>query len=556
MPTGARLFAQTLTQLKIQRVFTLVGDHLNEVLRECAEAGISIVGMRHESGVTHAADAYARVTRKPSVSLVTGGPGHTNSLTGIATAALACSPLIAVSGSRARAVADRNGFQDIDQIGMAKPVVKWAAEPPGAGQIPFYLRRAYSESISGRPGPVHLSIPVDVFTEEARREVAPVAAVAHFLPAPNEDDIERAVALLRASERPLMLAGSGVWWSDAGEELKAFVESQSLPLFTITMARGVVRDDHPLCFGFGDPALNRGSHGPFQEADVIVIVGKRIDFRLALGSGRVLSSAAKIIQIDVHPQELGFNRAVEVGIVADAKQALRSLNVAMHGPAKQRLGWMSYLAEQRSEWQAKLSGAAEDRALPAHPAAVFREISSALPEETAIAWDGGDFTHWGRSMTPALVAGGWVRLGPLATIGAALPNGIAMKIANPQTPVAVITGDGALGFYIAEMDTAVRLGLALVIIVGNDSGWGLERELQSKYFPKGSGTVACELRPTRYDLVMKGFGGEGETVERIEDIAPAIAWAFASGKPYCVNILVRGVRSPFTEWLMEGKKAQ
>ena len=167
MPNGAELFVQAAAQLGLDPIFTLVGDHLNEVLAAAARAGMRVVDMRHESGVTHAADAWARIHRRPALSLVTGGPGHTNSLTGIATANLAGSPLIAVSGSRARGLADRQAFQDIDQVGMTRPVVKWAAEVPSAREIPFYLRRAYTEANSGRRGAVHLTIPVDVFTGSA-----------------------------------------------------------------------------------------------------------------------------------------------------------------------------------------------------------------------------------------------------------------------------------------------------------------------------------------------------------------------------------------------------
>src|SRR6266487_979844 len=188
MPNGAELFVRAATQLGLDTIFTLVGDHLNEVLVEAARQGMRIVDMRHESGVTHAADAYARIHRRPALSLVTGGPGHTNSLTGIATANLAASPLIAVSGSRATHLGDRGAFQDIDQVGMAKPVVKWAAEPPSAAQIPFYLGRAYQEANTGRKGAVHLTIPVDLFsakTETPSAVPAPMEAAA----APDAGDV-------------------------------------------------------------------------------------------------------------------------------------------------------------------------------------------------------------------------------------------------------------------------------------------------------------------------------------------------------------------------------
>ena len=179
-------------------------------------------------------------------------------------------------------------------------------------------------------------------------------------------------------------------------------------------------------------------------------------------------------------------------------------------------------------------------------------MREALPREVLYSWDGGDFVHWGRAILPARKPGGWLRLGPLGTIGAALPNALALQLAHPGQPVAAITGDGALGFYLAEMDSAVRHKLPIVVIVGNDGGWGLERELQS-FATGGAPTVACELRASRYDVVMQAFGGGGETIETVEQVRPAIERAFAAGGPYCLNVRIRGVRSPFTDWQIAGK---
>jgi acetolactate synthase-1/2/3 large subunit len=184
---------------------------------------------------------------------------------------------------------------------------------------------------------------------------------------------------------------------------------------------------------------------------------------------------------------------------------------------------------------------------------VHAELRKSLPQGVLFSWDGADFGHWGRAIIPALMPGGWVRLGPLGTIGAALPNVIALQLANPGKPVALVTGDGSLGFYLAELDTMVRHSLPVVIIVGNDGAWGLERELQNEFFPDQP-TVVCELRRTRYDIIMKGFGGEGENIETIDEIGPAVRRAFASGRPYLLNVNIRGARSPFTEWQIAGKK--
>jgi acetolactate synthase-1/2/3 large subunit len=203
--------------------------------------------------------------------------------------------------------------------------------------------------------------------------------------------------------------------------------------------------------------------------------------------------------------------------------------------------------ELRAASEARLEAADADAAV------FFRAMREALPRDVLFSWDGGDFAHWGRALLPARHAGGWLRLGPLGTIGSSLPNAIALQLAHPGRRVVAVTGDGALGFYLAEMDTAARFKLPIVLIVGNDAGWGLERELQS-WGTGGAPTVACELQSARYDLVMKAFGGDGETIERPEEVRPALGRALASRVPYCLNVKIRGARSPFTDWQIAGKK--
>jgi acetolactate synthase-1/2/3 large subunit len=552
MPNGADLFVDAASALNLDTIFTLVGDHLNEVLAAAARKGMRIVDMRHESGVTHAADAWARVHRRPALALVTGGPGHTNSLTGIATAQLAASPLIAISGSRATGMAHREAFQDIDQVGMARPVVKWAAEPPHANQIPFYLRRAYEIANSGRKGAVHLTIPVDLFTQAAQVSKTVDASAGE---PPHPGNLRDAVEMLRSAERPVAIAGSGVWWSGAGDALRGFVEHTSIPLYTITMARGIVPDDHPLAMGYADPALNHAVHTAFREADLFLVIGKRIDYRLAMGGARLFPPDARFIQVDLHANELGLNRRLDVAICADARAALETLLDTAGPQPWQTRPWLERVRELRRAWEEKLTTISADSASPMHPAAFYRELREALPRDVLFSWDGGDFAHWGRAMLPAREPGGWLRLGPLGTIGSSLPNSVALQLAHPGRPVTAITGDGSLGFYLAELDTLVRHKLPVVIIVGNDAGWGLERELQ-QWATGESQTVACELQAARYDLVMKAFGGGGETIERPDEVRPAVARAFAAGVPYCLNVKIRGVRSPFTEWQIAGKSSQ
>ncbi len=542
MPTGAELFLDAIQRHGIQEIFTLVGDHLNDVLLCAGVRGLRILDMRHEAAVVHAADTWARTNRRPALSLVTGGPGHTNSLTGIATAFAAGSPVLTVSGSRASTQAQRGAFQELDQMGMVRSVVKWAAEPVAASQIPFYVGRACTEAMAGRPGPVHLTIPVDLFAAKTDGAASYPSLVLPAPPEPNLRDVVKTLSLLKTAERPVIIAGSGVWWSGAEAELRALAEQTRVPVYTVTLARGIYSDDEPLAFGYADPSLNRAAARAFAEADVVLVLGKRVDFRLSFGSSRVFAESAKFIQVDIHPAEIGMNRRVDVGICADVKATLKAMLAEIGDEQWPEKPWLRRVRDLRTEWNSWLSGAADDDT-PIHPSALFAELRETFPKDILYSWDGGDFAHWGRAILPATKPGGWVRLGPLATIGAALPNGLALQMANPDKPVVVITGDGSLGFYIAELDTAVRHNLPIVIIVGNDAGWGLERELQGR-----DRTVGCELRPTRYDVVMQGFGGDGENITSLAEVRPAIQRAFAARRPYLLNVNVRGVRSPFTRW--------
>ena len=551
MSSGAQLFVDSLRRLGIEEIFTLVGDHLNEALSRAAAAGLRIIDMRHESGVTHAADVFARARRRPAVSLVTGGPGHTNSLTGIATAYLMGSPLIAVSGAAPLAAAGRQVFQVIDQVGMAAPVVKWCAQASTPAQVPYLLGRAYNEAAAGRMGPVHLSIPVDVFGGETNAPSPLPQPLPAAAPAPAARDIGRALAILRAAERPVVIAGSGVWWAGAGRQLRRFLNRTKLPHYSIAMGRGIVSDEHRYAMGYADPALNRAAIRAFREADAVLILGKRLDGRLALGGAKLFDPRAKFIQTDIHPQELGHNRPLVVGICAGLGATLEAMNAATgKEPWKARRAWLGRQRAWRDEWRAELAARAAERGPHLHPAAFFFELCRHLPD-CLYSWDGGDFVHWGRCILPATRPGGWMRLGPLATIGAGLPNAVGLQLANPNERVLMMTGDGSLGFYLAELDTLVRHNLPVVIIVGNDAGWGVERELQGAI--QGT-TVACELRRTRYDLVMKALGGEGENIESLRQVGPAIRRAFASGKPYLLNVNIRPARSPFSEWAIRRKK--
>ena len=546
MPTGSELFVRSLQALGVDRVFTLVGDHLNDVLQAAVRHGMSVYDTRHESAAVHMADGWSRLTRTPGVSMVTGAPGHTNSITGIATANATAVPMLSVSGMSDSSMRDRNAFQDMDQLKLVQGITKYAAVPARSGQLPFYVKRAFLEMLHGRPGVAHLSVPVDLFTERNESHAPiPTGRIEPVRAAPASNDVDRAVDLLRGAERPAVVAGSGAYWSGADRELRDFVEAAQVPLFTANLARGMVSDDHPLCFGYADAAINRGAEMALRQADLIVVVGKRLDYGVRMG-GPKLFGDAKTIQIDVSSTELGLNRTLEIGMHADAKTALAALGEALgEAPAPDRSEWLGEVQGGCDAYEAEVAARAGRDRDPMHSLHAYEVLRERIPDDATICWDGGDFVHWGRYMLKARHPGRWMRLGSLAGLGVGLPIGLSAQIARPNSRSVVITGDGSLGFYIGELDTAVRLGLPLVVIVGNDGGWGVERELQQGFYP-GADTVACELRRTRYDLVMKGFGGDGAHVTSRDQLGDAFDRAFRSDKPFLVNIEIAGLGSPYT----------
>ena len=539
--TGAHLLVRAMRRHGVERIFGLCGDHVNSIFNACLDEGVAIVDTRHESGATHLADGWARVTGRPGVSVVTGGPGHTNSLTGIATAWMAGSPIVAISGMHETSLREKGPLQEIDQLGMVEPVTKWARVAEDPSRLAQYFAIAYREAVSGRPGPVHLTIPSNV-SEAVVDDGAPVPEPYRLEPAAaNPAAVEAALDLLQRAERPVVIAGSGVWWGRAWEALERFVEIACLPCFTIGMARGAVSDDHPLGLGYADPILNAAAR-EIKRADAVLVVGKRMDFRLGYGS--LFDPKASLVQIDIHGPELGRNRAAQIPIQADARVALEQLTLAAEARGLwHEKPWVEELRRARRAAVAERERGEHADEAPLHPLRIVKEVREAVGHDVVWSIDGGDFAQWCRLGLPARHPGHWLRLGPLGVVGAAIPFGIAAKLARPAAPVVVLIGDGGMAFHSWELHTAARFGAPVVVVVGNDCGWGMERELQSAFYDR---TVGVDLGRVRYDQVVAAMGGHGEHVERPADLRPALERALKSGKVACVNVMMRGVPSPLT----------
>lgn len=546
--SGAQLLVRALKREGADRIFSLCGDHLNAIYMACAEEGLPIVDVRHESAAVHMADAYARVTGRPAVSLVTGGPGHTNSITGIATAFHAGSPVIAISGGADQSGVDRNSFQEMDQVAIVRPLVKWARQVAEAARVPDYVATAFREAMAGRPGPVHLTVPVDVALGGAEEAAVPMPPPAAYRPdrGPQGDPalVREAVRLLREARRPVLIAGGGTRWMRDTDALRRFVEAAGIPAFTISLGRGVIGDDHPLCFGYPDLILNETAR-EIRRADLVLVVGKRLDFRLAFGGPRLIDPSARVVQVDVDPAELGRNRALALAIHGEAGAVLAQMAAeAEGGGAGRDGGWVEELRRARSAARARLEAGEASEEVPIHPLRLCREIREILTPETIVAIDGGNWQQWARAALPARGAGRWLRLGNLGTVGAALPFGVAAKLARPESPVVVVMGDGGMGFYNWEVHTALRHGAPIVVVVGNDQGWGMERDIQAGiYGPER--VIGVELGTVRYDKVVEAMGAHAECVEKPADIAPALRRALDAGRAALVNVMIRDVPSDF-----------
>ena len=543
--TGAHLFIRCLKLEGIQKVFTIVGDTILPLVDAAADEGIEFIDTRHEGAALHMADGYARITGRPSVGMFTGGPGFANAISALPAVYTSESPVIFVAGSAELPEKGMVTFQEIDQAAMAAPVTKGSWLIHDRRRIPEFVATAFRTAMSGRPGPVHLTLPIDLQEQEISEEELP-----RYLPQeyrsqgrPQGDAtlVREAAELLGRASRPVIVAGNPARYSVAPEQLQALAEKSGIPVFTVEQARGLMDDAHPLCFGYADGALNPAARR-FREADVVVLLGKRLDHRYRYG--QIFSPEARIIQADPSPAEIGRNRGVSIGLLGDLGGIVDQLTAAIKpGAGEAVAGWVEQLELDRSTWHQELRDKA-DGAQPMHPMDVYTGLEQLIDRDTFIVMDGGDYVQWGRSYLDARQPGRFIRLGPLSHLGAGIPYGMAAKLAYPESKVMVFIGDGAFGFYSMEYDTCIRHNLPITTIMGNDGTWGIDKTFQLEYFNRA---VATDLRFIRYDKVVESIGGYAEYVERPDEVAPAVERALNSGRPSLVNVVVRSGASPLAD---------
>ena len=552
--TGSHLVARALQLEGVTNVFTLAGDHILPILDVMGAMEFQFVDTRHEQAAAHMADAWGRLTGQPGVAMYTT-PGFANAIPALANATHSGSPLLSISGSSELHDLGRGAMQEIDQIGMAKPTTKGAWMVTDARRIPDMIAHALRVAYSGRRGPVHLTIPLDVQQQEV-----PEDSVAFYRPAEyrsvapllgSVEQVRKAVEVLRTAQRPLVIAGSPAAYSNSGEALQRFIETTRMPLLTEGDARGLVSDEHPYCFGFFDAGLNRVAR-LLRQADVVVLLGRKQDLIVGYAMPPTISADAKVIQVDPAEAEIGRNRGVAVGIVGDVTAVVEQLTDEAAKHQWRDLPWLEQLRAEREAQAEHLESLAVPE-VPMHAMYVHRTLRQRLGPDDYLVFDGGDFCHFGRAYHPALKAGGWWYLPTSGMLGSGLPTALTVKLAHPESRVVLLTGDGAFGFNGMEFDTAVRHNLAVVAILGNDAAWGIDRQIQLGVFGR---TVATDLLPVRYDQVVRGLGGHGEFVQNPEEFPEAIDRAFKLERPSLINVEVQRAISPRAEAAIAGWKSR
>jgi acetolactate synthase-1/2/3 large subunit len=527
--TGSEVLAQALRSQGVDTLFYLMGGPMLETEAACIKLGIRAIDTRHEQAAALAAHAWTRVTRRPGVCMGCSGPGTTNLVTGVANAFTDCAPLMAIGGSSPRVYLGMEAFQEIDQVAIMKPITKRAERIYDARRIPDVVATAFREATAGRPGPVYLDLPGDVLGEKIEEDT--VVYPAPWKPAPrtlgDPAAIREAITLLAGAERPVILGGSGVWWSDGAAAFQAFVEATGIPFYTTPISRGLVPEDHALAF------LNARSKA-FSEADVVLAVGTRFNWVVQFGRPPRFATDMKVIHVDVNPAQLGHNRPVDVPIAGDARAVLEQLRAAAEGAIQPRqfAAWTGKLRTLDAEKSAEMDNAMSADAAPIHPLRLCKEVRDFLRRDAILVVDGQEILNYGRQAIPTFVAGHRLNSGALGTMGVGLPFGVGAKVAHPDTQVVVLHGDGSYGINAMEIDTAVRHKIPVLVVISNNGGWTANAPW-TRPLPKPGRT----LGHTRYDKVAQELGAHGEFVEKAHEIRPALERAWASGKPAVVNVI-------------------
>ena len=511
--TGSEILARSLKNEGTDVLFFLMGGPMLLTESWCIKEGIRPIDVRHEQAAAFMGQAYSRLLQKPSVCMAASGPGVINLTTGIANALIDCAPVVAIGGSSAIGQFGRQTFQEIDQLAIMKGCTKWCDRVYNLKRIPEQVNFAFQKAMSGKPGPVYLDFPGDLLYEEIPEDEVDWSLSGRPLlgarPMGEQKKIDELIAALGQSRQPIIVSGSGVLWSRAWSELQALVEKAGIPFYTTPQGRGVLPDDHPLSY------LTMRSSA-FREADLILIVGTRMNYIIAHAAPPRFGANALIARIDIDPEEIASSpRKVDIGIVGDCKIVLQQILEGLPGrvDSDRFEPWRKMLAGGEAEKQAKEGRDPAMDAVPIHPLRLCEEIKNFMRRDAILVVDGQEILNYGRQSMPTFAPGHRLNSGPFGTMGVGLPFGIGAKIAKPDTQVIVVHGDGSFGLNAMELDTAVRHNIPILVVISLNGGWTAD--------PQGE-KPGRNLGYTRFDKMAEALGCHGEYVEQPEDIRPAL----------------------------------
>ncbi|MCH9044605.1 MAG: thiamine pyrophosphate-binding protein [SAR324 cluster bacterium] len=511
--TGSEILARSLRNEGTDVLFFLMGGPMLLAESSCIKEGIRPIDVRHEQAAAFMGHAYSRLLQKPSVCMAASGPGVINLTTGIANALIDCVPVVAIGGSSAISQFGRQTFQEIDQLAIMKGCTKWSDRVYNLKRIPEQVNNAFQKAMSGKPGPVYLDFPGDLLYEEIPEDEVDWSLSGRPLlgarPMGEQKQIDELISALGQSTQPIIISGSGVLWSQAWSELQALVEKAGIPFYTTPQGRGVLPDDHPLSY------LTMRSSA-FREADLILIIGTRMNYIIGHAAPPRFGQNAVIVRIDIDADEIASSpRKVDIGIVGDCKMILQQMLEGMSGrvDSDRFVPWRKMLADGDAAKRSKGGRNPAMDAEPIHPLRLCEEIKNFMQRDAILVVDGQEILNYGRQSMPTFAPGHRLNSGPFGTMGVGLPFGLGAKVAKPDKQVIVVHGDGSFGLNAMELDTAVRHKIPVLVVISLNGGWTAD--------PNGD-KPGRDLGYTRFDKVAEALGCYGEYVEQPADIRPAL----------------------------------
>lgn len=528
--TGSEILAKCLKKEGVEDLFFIMGGPMLLAEATCVKEGIRMIDVRHEQAAAFSCQAYSRLLQKPSVCMAASGPGVTNLVTGVANALVDCCPVVAIGGSSPISQFGRQVFQEIDQMAIMRGVVKYADRIHNLKRIPQQVNFAFQKAMSGKPGPVYLDFPGDILYQKIEEDQVDWSFAGRPLldarPLGNPAQVAKLVDALAAAKQPILVSGSGVIWSRAWPEMHALVDKIGIPFYTTPQGRGVVPDDHPCSY------LTMRSSA-FRDADLIVVLGTRMNYIIGHAAPPRFGGNAKIARIDIDPDEIATAaRYVDIPVVGDCKMVLQQVLDGIGGRITQDSykAWRQKLAEGEA---AKRAGAgankyAEDGDI--HPVRLLEEVKNFANRDAILCVDGQETLNFGRQTMPTFAPGHRLNSGPFGTMGVGLPFGVGAKVACPDKQVIVVHGDGSFGLNAMELDTAIRHKIPILVVISLNGGWTADPKREKP---------GRDLGYTRFDKMCEALGGYGEYVTQPEDIRPALERAQAkvdAGMVAVVNV--------------------